>query len=231
MLSPTIKKQIRSSFEATKTQLPNFTNRSSQNKMIAEIAKTLTGEFHESNPILCVEAPTGTGKTMAYLVSCLPIAKAKNKKLVIASANVALQEQILNKDIVEAKKYSSVDFEYALAKGRSRYVCIRNLINLTESNSSSPALFEEALLWDEKPSQNDLDTLNMMSDDYSATRWSGEIDDLESPPDKSLWQKVACNRFTCNAKSCEFYDDCAFFKARKKASQSEVIIANHDLVK
>jgi ATP-dependent DNA helicase DinG len=230
MLSPTIKKQIRSSFEAAKTQIPNFTNRSSQNKMIAEIAKTLTGEFPESNPILCVEAPTGTGKTMAYLVSCLPIAKAKNKKLVIASANIALQEQILNKDIVEAKKYSSVDFEYALAKGRSRYVCIRNLINLTEANSSSQALFEEALLWDEKPSQNDLDTLNMMSDDYSATRWSGEIDDLESPPDKSLWQKVACNRFTCNAKSCEFYDDCAFFKARKKASQSEVIIANHDLV-
>ena len=103
MLSPTIKKQIRSSFEAAKTQIPNFTNRSSQNKMIAEIAKTLTGEFPESNPILCVEAPTGTGKTMAYLVSCLPIAKAKNKKLVIASANIALQEQILNKDIVEAK--------------------------------------------------------------------------------------------------------------------------------
>ena len=69
-----------------------------------------------------------------------------------------------------------------------------------------------------------------MTDNYSATRWSGEIDDLENPPENKLWQKIACNRFTCNSKNCEFYNDCAFFKARKKASQADVIIANHDLV-
>jgi len=230
MLTAAIKKQIRSSFETAKIQLPNFSNRSSQNKMIAEIAKTLAGEYSKSNSILCVEAPTGTGKTMAYLIGCLPIAQANKKKLIIACANVALQEQILYKDIVEAKKYSSVEFEYALAKGRSRYVCIRNLINLTEETSNTQIIFEDALLWDEPPSQNQLDKLGDMTDNYSSNRWSGEIDDLESPPEFSLWQKVACNRFTCTAKNCEFYNDCAFFKARKKASQADVIIANHDLV-
>jgi len=230
MLTPKLKQQIRSSFDGAKTQLNNFSNRSSQNKMIAEISKTLMGEYPDSNPIICVEAPTGTGKTMAYLVSCLPIAKALKKKLIIASANVALQEQILNKDIVEATKYSSVDFEFALAKGRSRYVCIRNLINLTEESSNSNALFEDALLWDEKPTKTDLDNLSEMAENYSSKSWSGEIDDLESPPDHSLWQKIACNRFTCNSKNCEFYNDCSFFKARKKASNSDVIIANHDLV-
>ena len=158
MLTKAIKKQIRSSFEAAKIQLPNFSNRSSQNKMIAEIAKTLTGEYPKSNPILCVEAPTGTGKTMAYLIGCLPISQANKKKLIIACANVALQEQILYKDIVEAKKYSSVEFEYALAKGRSRYVCIRNLINLTEETSNTQTIFEDALLWDEPPSQNQLES-------------------------------------------------------------------------
>ena len=230
MLTPELKQQIRSSFDGAKTQLNNFSNRSSQNKMIAEISKTLMGEYPDSNPIICVEAPTGTGKTMAYLVSCLPIAKALKKKLIIASANVALQEQILNKDIVEATKYSSVDFEFALAKGRSRYVCIRNLINLTEESSNSNALFEDALLWDEKPTKTDLDNLSEMAENYSSKSWSGEIDDLESPPDHSLWQKIACNRFTCNSKNCEFYNDCSFFNARKKASNSDVIIANHDLV-
>jgi len=230
MLTPELKQQIRSSFDGAKTQLNNFSNRSSQNKMIAEISKTLMGEYPDSNPIICVEAPTGTGKTMAYLVSCLPIAKALKKKLIIASANVALQEQILNKDIVEATKYSSVNFEFALAKGRSRYVCIRNLINLTEESSNSNALFEDALLWDEKPTKTDLDNLSEMAENYSSKSWSGEIDDLESPPDHSLWQKIACNRFTCNSKNCEFYNDCSFFKARKKASNSDVIIANHDLV-
>jgi ATP-dependent DNA helicase DinG len=230
MLSPELKQQIRSSFDGAKTQLNNFSNRSSQNKMIAEISKTLMGEYPNSNPIICVEAPTGTGKTMAYLVSCLPIAKALKKKLIIASANVALQEQILNKDIVEATKYASVDFEFALAKGRSRYVCIRNLINLTEENSNSTELFEDALLWDEKPTKNDLDILSEMAESYSSKSWSGEIDDLENPPENSLWQKIACNRFTCNSKNCEFYNDCSFFKARKRASNSDVIIANHDLV-
>ena len=230
MLTPKLKQQIRSSFDGAKNQLSNYSNRSSQNKMIAEISKTLMGEYPDSNRIICVEAPTGTGKTLAYLVSCLPIAKALKKKLIIASANVALQEQILNKDIVEATKYSSVDFEFALAKGRSRYVCIRNLINLTEDNSNSTELFENALLWDEKPTKTDLDSLSEMAENYSSKSWTGEIDDLESPPENSLWQKIACNRFTCNSKNCEFYNDCSFFKARKKASNSDVIIANHDLV-
>ena len=230
MLTPKLKQQIRSSFDGAKNQLSNYSNRSSQNKMIAEISKTLMGEYPDSNRIICVEAPTGTGKTLAYLVSCLPIAKALKKKLFIASANVALQEQILNKDIVEATKYSSVDFEFALAKGRSRYVCIRNLINLTEDNTNSTELFEDALLWDEKPTKNDLNSLSEMAENYSSKSWTGEIDDLENPPENSLWQKIACNRFTCNSKNCEFYNDCSFFKARKKASNSDVIIANHDLV-
>ena len=83
MLTPKLKQQIRSSFDGAKTQISDFSNRSSQNKMIAEISKTLMGEYPDTNPIICVEAPTGTGKTMAYLVSCLPIVKSLKKKLVI----------------------------------------------------------------------------------------------------------------------------------------------------
>jgi len=230
VLSSELKAQIRESFITLKTDMKGFRVRPSQNKMIAEISKTLAGEYKNSNPILCVEAPTGTGKTMAYLLSAIPIAKAQKKKLIVSSANVALQEQLLNKDIPEVQKYCSVDFEYALVKGRSRYVCVRNLINLVEDNASDNELFDNALLWDAPPGKYQLDRLGEMLEDYSAKKWNGEIDDLEQNPDGSLWSKIACNRFTCTAKNCEFYNDCAFFKARKKITKADVIVANHDLV-
>ena len=230
MLSNELKTQIRQSFEAVKTAMPNFKLRHAQNKMIAEISKTLSGEYQDSNAILCVEAPTGTGKTMAYLLSAIPIAKANKKKLIVSSANVALQEQLLNKDIPEIQKYCAVDFDYTLVKGRSRYLCVRNLINLVEDKASDNTLFDSNALWDAPPGQYQLDQLAQLLEDYSNKQWNGEIDDLTQSPEHSLWQKIACNRFTCTAKSCEFYNDCSFFKARKQITKADVIVANHDLI-
>ncbi len=230
MLSDELKAQIRDSFIKLKSDMSDFNVRPSQNKMIAEISKTLCGDYKDSNKILCVEAPTGTGKTFAYLLSSIPIAKANKKKLIVSSANVALQEQLLLKDIPEAQKYCQVDFEYALAKGRSRYVCIRNLINLCEEKSADSTLFDSDLLFDEPPGKYQLEEMGELLEDYSTKKWNGEIDDLMRAPDHSIWQKINCNRFTCTAKSCEFYQDCAFFKARKQITKADVIIANHDLV-
>jgi len=230
VLSDELKAQIRDSFIALKSDMKDFRIRPSQNKMIAEISKTLTGEYTNSNNILCVEAPTGTGKTFAYLLSSIPIAKANKKKLIVSSANVALQEQLLLKDIPEAQKYCQVDFEYALVKGRSRYVCIRNLINLCEDSAADSTLFDSSLLFDEPPGKYQLEEMGELLEDYSAKKWNGEIDDLMRAPDHSIWQKINCNRFTCTAKSCEFYQDCAFFKARKQITKADVIVANHDLV-
>ncbi|WP_246260828.1 ATP-dependent DNA helicase DinG [Candidatus Ruthia endofausta] len=212
-----------------KKDMDGFKVRQAQNKMIAEISKTLSGEY-KGNNILCVEAPTGTGKTFAYLLGSIPIVKANKKKLIISSANVALQEQLLFKDMPQAQKYCCVDFEYALVKGRSRYVCVRNLINVCEDNTSDNSLFKSMSLFDNPPEKYQLEQLSEMLNDYSTKKWNGEIDDLMHAPDHSIWQKIACNRFTCTTKSCEFYQDCAFFKARRQITKADVIIANHDLV-
>ncbi|MDC9715023.1 MAG: ATP-dependent DNA helicase DinG, partial [Gammaproteobacteria bacterium] len=230
MLSDELKSQIRDSFITLKSDMDGFQPRGSQNKMMAEISKTLTGDYQDSNKILCVEAPTGTGKTFAYLLSGIPIAKASKKTLIVSSANVALQEQLLLKDLPEAQKYCTVDFEYALVKGRSRYVCIRNLINLAEDNASDALPLGTDLLFDDPPGKYQLQQMGELLKDYEAKKWNGEIDDLIRTPDGSLWQKIACNRFTCTARNCEFYQDCAFFKSRKKITQADVIIANHDLI-
>ncbi len=230
MLSDDLKTQIRQSYISAKSGMSDFKVRQAQNKMIAEISKTLSGDHVGYNNILCVEAPTGTGKTIAYLLSAIPIAVADNKKLVISTANIALQEQLIKKDLPEAQQYCISDFEYILVKGRSRYLCIRNLVNLVDNVATENPLFENLILWNEAPEKFQLQKLSEMLDDYSSKKWNGEIDNLTKAPDQSLWQKVACNRFTCTAKSCEFYKDCCFFMARKKIAKAEVIIANHDLV-
>ncbi|SFV89260.1 ATP-dependent helicase DinG/Rad3 [hydrothermal vent metagenome] len=229
-LSDELKGQIRDAFMSLKDAMDGFQLRGSQNKMIAEISKTLAGEYPDGNRILCVEAPTGTGKTFAYLLSAIPIAKANGKKLIISSANVALQEQLLTKDLPEAKKYCPVDFQYELVKGRSRYVCIRNLISLVEETAGDDLLSNANLLFDEPPKAYQLKEMKGLLGDYSAEQWNGEIDDLTRAPEHNLWGKIACNRFTCTAKNCEFYSDCAFFKSRKKIAGADVIVANHDLV-
>ncbi len=230
MLSSTLKAQIRHSLTQAKAHMPGFLVRHAQNKMIAEIGKTLGGEYPDSNKILCVEAPTGTGKTFAYLASSIPIAKENQKKLIVSSANVALQEQLINKDIRDLQQYCGLDFEYTLVKGRSRYLCVRNLINLVEDKASENPLFETNLLWDEPPAKYQLEQLGEMLEDYSDKRWNGEIDDLEQQPEHTLWQKINCNRFSCTAKGCDLYNDCAFFKARRQINRADVIVANHDLV-
>lgn len=229
MLSEPIKNEIRSLFNTVKKEMPKYKNRPAQNKMIAEISKTLAGEYSESNPIICIEAPTGIGKTMAYLLATIPIAKAKNKKIIISSATVALQEQIMYKDIVDIQKYCAQDFKYTLAKGRSRYLCIRNLTNLLTPLEEQNVIFEEPL-WGEPPNKKQIQLLQTLEQEYSTKRWNGEIDDLKLYPDFNLWQKICCNRFSCSAKNCQFYNDCSFFESRRQISKADIIITNHDLV-
>ncbi len=229
MLSTKLKEEIRTAFNNVKSNMPNFKIRSSQNKMIAEIAKTLTGEYSEANHIICIEAPTGVGKTIAYLLSIIPIIKQQKKTLIISSANIALQEQLLNKDIPDIKKYSKLDFSFALAKGRNRYLCIRNLFNLTEANIKND-LFDNNSLWDAPPHEKQIQTLEELKKNYANKKWDGDFDNLKDILDLNIKQKIQCNRFSCNNKKCFYYQDCAFFKKRREIANVDVIIANHNLV-
>ena len=96
--------------------------------MIAHVARVLGGiesdhnnERKNDNHLCVIEAGTGTGKTMAYLLSAVPIARAKECKLVLSTATVALQEQLINKDLPELNAITDWSCNYILAKGRGRY--------------------------------------------------------------------------------------------------------------
>jgi len=209
-----------------------------QKLMIAEIAKSLAqiqlaedaGERLSQPPLCVIEAGTGTGKTIAYLIAALPIARALGKQLVIATATVALQEQLLFKDIPELQANTELSFSTALAKGRGRYVCLSRLDNLLKENASEAAMQE--LFGVEIDSDQSLDKAlyQRMQDSLAERRWQGERDDWPEQLDNNQWRAVSVEPGQCSGSRCSQFKDCIFFKARQKIQQSECIVANQDLV-
>ena len=102
--------------------------RPSQNMMIAGITDLLiqrmeSPDVEKGSNLMAVEAPTGTGKSFGYLIPTIAVAKAAQKKVIVSTAVVSLQEQLISKDLPAIAKASSVPFTFAIAKGRSRFVC------------------------------------------------------------------------------------------------------------
>lgn len=100
-LSSAVKEQISQWYKALQQRIPDFISRAPQRQMIAEVAKTLSGDAGRH---LAIEAPTGVGKTLSYLIPGIAVSRAENKPLVVSTANVALQDQIYSKDLPLLKK-------------------------------------------------------------------------------------------------------------------------------
>lgn len=99
-LSSAVKDQIGQWYKALQQQIPDFISRAPQRQMIAEVAKT-AGDYPRH---LAIEAPTGVGKTLSYLIPGIAVGRAESKPLVVSTANVALQDQIYSKDLPLLKK-------------------------------------------------------------------------------------------------------------------------------
>ena len=135
MLTDALKATIQSTYRQFLTH-HDAQARQGQKLMIANISNTLATikvddnnkRLPNNNPHICViEAGTGTGKTVAYLLASIPIAQASKKKCIVSTATVALQEQIIHKDLPEIKYNTDLDFNFILAKGRGRYLCLNKL--------------------------------------------------------------------------------------------------------
>ncbi|MDB6061780.1 MAG: ATP-dependent helicase DinG [Verrucomicrobiaceae bacterium] len=203
-----------------------------QRLMIAEVARALANaDDPEQCAIGVVEAGTGTGKTMAYSVAAIPVAQALEKKLVIATATVALQEQIVYKDLPDLLKNSGLIFNFTLAKGRGRYLCLAKLdTTLAAQPGFNPAL---ALYPDEMQMQLDSATsqvLERMLDKLGSGDWDGDRDLWPEPIAENLWGRVSTDHAQCTGRRCAHVRQCSFFKARDNLDQADVIVTNHDLV-
>jgi len=235
-LPETIKQEIRDAL-ANMAKVPGFKPRHSQRKMIAEIAKTLAGEYSPSERIICVEGPTGTGKGLGYLLATIPIAKHRKKQLVISTATVALQEQLMTKDLPAVREQAGLEVTYALAKGRRRYVCDRNLEQLAGGNGDQQDLdlwAEEehpgGATWRIKPAPGELEMVQAMWDARTNGTWNGDLDAWESLPRNELKSALTTDRAGCTGNACPFRAQCAFFSACEARKDCDVIVANHALV-
>lgn len=196
--------------------------------MIAEVANTL-GDTDRS-PFLAIEAGTGTGKTIAYTIAALPVAKAQAKTLVIATATIALQEQLILKDLPEIKRHSGINFSYQLAKGRSRYLCLYKLDQLIQGSPDSPMLSmypDEAELPEDEEAQRTYDAMLMAVSDES---WDGDLDSWPDAPEPSVIRSVTTDHSQCLGRRCPHITGCSFFRAREGLEEADVIVTNHDLV-
>jgi len=237
MLTDAVKKQIQGAYSKF-LENKNVKSRYGQKLMIAEIAKTLGNieldeeNVRESSGHICVvEAGTGTGKTIAYLLPSIAIAKALGKKLVVSTATVALQEQIVYKDLPELHRHSGLSFTFSLAKGRGRYLCLSKLDNVLAEYESglNPT---RALYEDEMPSvtAQGIKLYQSMMEALASNQWNGERDTWPQALEQDEWQIITTDHRQCTGRRCSNVTACSFFKARDSLHSVDCIVTNHDLV-
>lgn len=220
MIAESYKKEIQEAY-TTWIDSKGLNPRKGQRQMIAEVARTVADD---SRQVCVIEAGTGTGKTVAYCLASIPLAIALNKKLVVATATVALQEQIVSRDLPDILANTKLRFQFVLAKGRSRYVCLKRLDDqLNESTRSTLSLFDEFM-------DSDRGILENLQENFSEGIWDGELDSLEYEINNSTWKSVTNDHRGCTNRRCSFFDRCPFFKARASLDTADVIVTNQDMV-
>jgi ATP-dependent DNA helicase DinG len=208
-----------------------------QRLMIAEISRTLAnietdieGIRMGGKHVCVIEAGTGTGKTIAYFLAAIPVAQALGKKLVVSTATVALQEQIVFKDLPDILKNSGLAFDYTLAKGRSRYVCLSKLDQILREFDAENSIIP--LYPDEMPqvSNEAVELYRKLLDGLASHSWDGDRDGWSATIDDVHWQPLTSDRNQCSARKCPHIANCSFYQAREGLDRVDVIVANHDLV-
>ncbi len=176
---------------------------------------SVTSSFND-NSILLIEAGTGTGKTLSYLIPAVAWALKNEERIVISTNTINLQEQLIEKDIPLLYDAFDDDFNFSLVKGMRNYLC------LLRTETIQDGLFEMA-------DEDEVDPINDILDWAKVTE-DGSLSDLSFTPLDSVWDKVSAESESCLRARCPYYSRCFFYKSRREVASSQLLIVNHHLL-
>lgn len=191
--------------------LNDFECREEQQTMLAEAARA----FNEGR-IALIEAGTGTGKSLAYLIPAISWSLQNDERVVISTKTINLQEQLIGKDLPLLQRLKGLQCKAVLVKGRSNYLCLRKLAAAQEENRLLLAAGGEEELCE-------------------LVRWAGKtkdgsLADLSFIPRRDNWERVCAEADQCTRLHCPHYAECFFYKARRESSSAHVLVVNHHLL-
>jgi len=190
----------------------NFEFRAEQQEMAIAVAEALIERTH-----LAVEAGTGVGKSLAYLIPAILFAKRFEKRAILSTHTINLQEQLTQKDLPTLQKLfaDEFEFEFTLVKGRGNYLCPNRL---ERAMRNAEGLFTG-------PEQEELNRLAK----WSKETVDGSLSDLDIDPDPKVWSQVCSEAHICTAKACAKGRPCFYQQVRKKMQHADVLVLNHTL--
>ena len=242
MLPEEISRLALDAFDYAVDAAGSFRDRPGQRLMAEKVAQTFSiatlGKTEEDGDepiraIAVIQAGTGVGKSLAYCAPAIAAALARNTRVMISTATVALQEQLVNKDLPALAAILPQDFRFGLAKGRGRYVC---KLKLSRHAGTAEEGEDDDLFTDELAAAP-LHVMQARSTFYASLvrdlasgAWDGDRDNLSQPPESDFWSPVAAEASSCTSKHCPVYNQCSYFEKRKELVGAQVIVVNHDLL-
>lgn len=192
------------------SKVANFEYRPQQQEMAVRVAEAL-----EAGRGAVVEAGTGVGKSLAYLIPAVLFAVREKRKAIISTHTINLQEQLVFKDIPLVQKVLPVEFQATLLKGRQNYCCGTRL---------DRALLQGTGLFTTEE-QKELERIR----EWSLTTKEGSLSDFIEAPDPAVWAQVCSERHLCTPKSCARNPRCFYQAVRRRIAGSDVLVVNHTL--
>lgn len=194
-----------------KHRFTGFEYRKSQESLASGIWESLNSE---SGNMLFAEAPTGLGKTFAVLLPTIIWGKKNDKKILFLTASIPLQEQLFYKDIPHIARLLGSDLRYGILKGRNNYACIRKASDLGQQGFLS---------------FNDRGSTSKTIIDWLAGTETGDISELDLPPDHPAVSAITCPENGCLGHRCPFREECFVQRMIERSQGWDVIISNYHL--